>query len=27
VKYLEFFKQMFERSGHGAHYRMMMHEE
>lgn len=27
VKYLEFFKQMFERSGHGAHYRMMMREE
>ena len=27
AKYLEFFRQMFERSGHGAHYKMMMHEE
>ena len=27
VKYMEFFKRLFERSGHEAHYRMMMHED
>jgi wobble nucleotide-excising tRNase len=26
-KYIELFKRLFERAGHGAHYEMMMREE